>query len=233
MSSISQLYELQEIDLEIDRLRETLAGVESQLGERSALDQAIEDLAKEEEKLTQIQKKQRDLEWTLEDLQGKIHVMEGKLYGGSIRNPKELESLREEAEHSSKRRKEQEDRILELMAEVEALDKAVRQRRKEVAGMEMEWKASQERLSKEKARLSNDLESLTAKKRGLVERLDASTVDLYETLRTTKQGLAVVRVERGMCCGCRIVLPMTDLQRAKLGREVVLCNSCSRILYVS
>jgi len=43
----------------------------------------------------------------------------------------------------------------------------------------------------------------------------------------------VVKVERGMCQGCRISLPMSVLQKARSGFDVVQCVSCERILYVS
>jgi predicted nucleic acid-binding Zn-ribbon protein len=48
-----------------------------------------------------------------------------------------------------------------------------------------------------------------------------------------RQGRAVAKVERGMCGGCRISLPMTVLQKARSGLDVVQCVSCERILYVS
>ena len=41
-----------------------------------------------------------------------------------------------------------------------------------------------------------------------------------------------VKVERGMCQGCRLALSTMELQRARSARGVVQCSSCRRILYV-
>ena len=39
------------------------------------------------------------------------------------------------------------------------------------------------------------------------------------------------RVEQGICRGCRISLPTTDLQQARSGK-LVQCSSCGRILFL-
>jgi predicted nucleic acid-binding Zn-ribbon protein len=43
----------------------------------------------------------------------------------------------------------------------------------------------------------------------------------------------VAHVERGMCKGCRITLPMSVLQKARAGVGLVQCVSCERILLVN
>ena len=61
--------------------------------------------------------------------------------------------------------------------------------------------------------------------------IDADTLFNYQELRKRK-GLAVAKVEQGICQGCRITLPNTDLQRAK-GGGVVRCSSCGRIIFLA
>jgi predicted nucleic acid-binding Zn-ribbon protein len=43
----------------------------------------------------------------------------------------------------------------------------------------------------------------------------------------------VAVVERGLCQGCRISLPMSVVQKARAGAGLVKCVSCERILLVS
>ena len=52
---------------------------------------------------------------------------------------------------------------------------------------------------------------------------------IYEELHR----LAVAKMERGLCQGCRMALPTQQQQRVRNGRQTVLCNTCGRILFLS
>jgi hypothetical protein len=233
LSKGRQLYELQELDLEIEAKREALAHVESRLGESDALLQASAALATEKEHLAELERSQRLEEWGVEDLGAKVALLEEKLYGGSVKNPKELTSIQEQVEHLKRRRREQEDKVLDIMTEVESVQKKITMKRRELEGMEERWRQEQAELSQEQAKLSAALATLEQKRKDLVSKIDAASLELYRSLRAKRQGRAVAKVEQGMCQGCRIVLPMTELQRARIGQGIVQCSSCERILYVS
>lgn len=233
MSTGRQLYELQEIDLEIDAKKETLSNVMSRLGESEALNQARISLAAEEERLAELERGQRDGEREVEDLKAKAAVSEGKLYGGGVKNPRELESLQEQLKSFRNKMRELDDKTLDIMTEIEAVGQRVSLKRKEVARIEQEWRAEQDSLAKEQAELNAALATLEEKRKGLASRIDAASLELYQALRRKRQGRAVAKVEQGMCQGCRIALPMSELQRARASQELVQCNSCERILYVS
>lgn len=228
-----QLYELQEVDLEIEAKGEALARVESRLGEREALDEARADLSRERERLAELERTQRLREGEVEDLRAKAALLEGRLYSGSVRNPKELTSLQEQFEHLKKRRRGQEDHLLDIMTEVEAVQQRVDLKSRELEGMEESWRQEQNGLAREQAELRAALATVEQRRKELIVRIDSVSLGLYQALRVKRQGRAVAKVERGMCQGCRIVLPMTELQRARMGEEIVQCSSCERILYVS
>lgn len=228
-----QLYELQEVDLEIEAKGEALARVESRLGEREALDEAHAALSQERERLAELETSQRLGEGEVEDLRAKTALLEGKLYSGSVRNPKELTGLQEQVEHLKKRGRGQEDALLDIMTDVEAVQQRVNSKSRELERMEKSWREEQNSLSREQAELRVALATLEQRRKELIVRIDSASLELYQTLRVKRQGRAVAKVERGMCQGCRIVLPMTELQRARMGEEIVQCSSCERILYVS
>ena len=56
-------------------------------------------------------------------------------------------------------------------------------------------------------------------------------IDLYTELKKQK-GIAVAKVEQGICRGCRISLPTAELQQARSG-SLVRCSSCGRILFLA
>ena len=233
MSRGRQLYELQEVDLEIAAKKEALSLVENRLGESQALAEARISLAREEEGLAELQRNQRLGEWEVEDLRAKVALLEEKLYGGSVRNPKELASLQEQVENLKRRRRGLEDKVLDIMTEVETMQKKLSVKSGEAERIEENWREEQASLTREQAELSAALATLDQKREDLISRIDAPSLELYQALKDKRQGRAVAKVEQGMCQGCRIVLPMSELQRARIGQALVQCSSCERILYVS
>ena len=233
MSRGRHLYELQEADLEIEVKRQALAYVESQLGERQAVDEACDRLASEKKRLDELRASQREREWVVEDLRSRVATLEEKLYGGSVKNPKELASIQEQVEHLKRRGSEEEDHVLDIMTQAETAQENVTATGREVGTLEREWQLEQDRLARERDELTAALAILERKKRDIISRIDAASIRLYEELRAKRQGRAVAKVEQGMCQGCRIVLPIRELQRARGSQELVQCGSCERILYVS
>ncbi|MBI2304457.1 MAG: hypothetical protein HYU86_06885 [Chloroflexi bacterium] len=230
MNETRQLYQLQEIDLETEEKRQRLREIEEQMAENVALTAAQENLAQEKELLAQRQKELRFAEWELDDLQAKMAQTEKRLYGGSVRSPRELTRLEEEVGHSKAQKRAREDNIIELMEDVERLQKAVDEHSSEVETLSREWQVLLEQLGTEAKELRKALANLEARRIEMAKPIPPAALQLYDILKEAKQGRAVARVERGMCQGCRITLPTMELQRAR--SSLVQCSSCDRILYV-
>ncbi len=233
MSKGRQLYDLQEIDLAIDAKRDALSEVMSCLGDSAVVDQSRLSLAMDEERLAELERSQRELEREVEDLQAKAAVSEERLYGGTVKNPKELASLQEQVANLKGRMKGLDDKTLDIMSELETVQQQVSSKRQELAKVEEEWQEEQASLSQKQAELNSALATLEHKRKDLASKLDTASLELYQALRRIRQGKAVAKVEQGVCQGCRIALPMSELQRAKIGQELVQCSSCERILYLS
>ena len=88
-------------------------------------------------------------------------------------------------------------------------------------------------MLEERDSLRPEAESLTQRRDQAAAGVDARAVSLYRLLRQRKDGVAVSRVERGMCQGCRITLPGAVLQKARVSSALVQCVSCERILLVN
>ena len=232
MSKGRQLYELQELDLDMDAKREALSRVMRCLDDSKTLDDARNVLAEQKKHLDSLRASQRSGEWEIEDLRTKVSGLEERLYGGTVKNPKELSSIHDQVQLLNKKRLEEEDRVLEIMAEVETGQAELDVVEQNFDALEKGWHEEQAGLIKERDELNLALRNLEQKRNELVSRIDAPTMIAYEELRQKKQGRAVARVEQGLCQGCRIVLPIRELQRAR-GQELVRCSSCERILFVS
>ena len=233
MSTAKQLYDLQEIDLELDSKRQALSKVVSCIGESSALKDGRAALAQEQKKLDEKEHFMHDLEADVEDARAKASVAGERLYGGAVKNPKELVSLKEQVEGFKRKINDLEEKTLEVMAEIESLKSGVALKSKELAAIEEEWNKEQGSLQREKEELDVAIAKLELSRDETAAGIEKATIALYESLRSKRQGKAVARAEQGMCQGCRIVLPMNKLQQIKSGHALVQCGSCERILYLS
>jgi hypothetical protein len=234
MSKVSDLYQLQEIDLEIDAKEATLAETEELIGETEELRSAREAVEQSDEGAKELRKRLRGAEWQVDEVDEKIQPLHKKLYGGTIRNPKELSSIEDDIKTLLSHKRKLEDHVLEVMTEAEEAEGSLAAARESLATIESAWQAEQERLKEQKAALKEDLVRLEGQRQEQGRKIDPPTLSIYDSLRAKHQGRAVAKVERGTCQGCRISLPMTLLQKARSsGDGLVHCSSCERILYVS
>jgi len=231
MTIAAQLYQLQEIDLAIESSEQAVNQIASQLGESKAVTRAQAELALENQRLEELGHQQRSAEWEIDDLVAKLAIAEDKLYSGEIRNPKELTNFQHEVEGLRAKRSQLEDKALAIMEQVELATASVASRSSELKALEVEWRSQQQQLSKDMEQLKTILSELNHKRQQLLAKIDPQAVELYNELNKQK-GTAVAKVEQGICCGCRISLPTTDLQRVRSG-NLVQCNSCGRILFLA
>ena len=226
-----QLYELQELDSEIEHARQTLDLKNGQLGKRDALDAAQNRLTAEQKNLEELKHKRRDAEFELDDTTSKIKDAEKQLYSGRINNPKELSSLQHEVNTLKTLSDEQETKALEIIDKAEDAEKASAASTADFHQLEAEWQQHQKQVAADIGQLNKTLADLTEKRRLLTGQIEAKAVDLYEKVRHQKKQ-AVAKVEQGICRACNISLSASILQKARSGQPV-LCGACGRILFIS
>jgi predicted nucleic acid-binding Zn-ribbon protein len=228
---VEALYRLQSADAEIDQKRETLRGIEEQLSDNKEV-LAAEEVAQDiREAIRDLRIRLRGLELDLGDMAEKITVTESALYGGEVRNPKELAGMEQELEYLRRRRSIVEDDTLHVMAEVEEQEENLRIADERVSRGREQWEEDRAVLLEEGEQLRARLTVLEAQREEIAQTTSARDLAAYEVLREQKGGQAVVLLENGVCQGCRVALPTSVAQRVRRGTEVVYCGSCQRILY--
>ena len=230
MTLAKKLYDLQQIDLDIQREQEALDDVSRQLGESEDLLKARAELLAEEKRLTELEKQQRDVEWESEDLRSRIAQLKDKLYGGKIKNPKELVNLETETEIFKTNLRQKEDSLLDLMAEIETTQDKIKVDSERVRKLDREWQREQEVLTQKQAEMASRLSDLNHKRQLVTTEITAPALELYDGVRLRK-GQAVVKVAQGRCHGCHLTLSISELQKARTG-TLAQCSSCGRILYL-
>ncbi|MFC1983692.1 zinc ribbon domain-containing protein [Chloroflexota bacterium] len=230
MSVAKQLYQLQEIDLEIESGERALAQIASQLGESQAVVRTQTKLKLEQQRFEELERQQHSAEWEIDDLVNKLSTTQERLYSGQIKDSKELSNLQHEINGLRARRNQLEDTALEIMDRVELSTASAAKLSNELKTLEAEWHSQQQQLSTDMEQIKTTLSDLERKRQLLSAENDPQTVEFYQEIKKRK-GQAVAKVEQGICHGCRISLPTTDLQRAR-GDSLVQCSSCGRILFL-
>ena len=233
MTTVRLLYDLQELDLEIDQVRNAVVSIEGEIGDRSGLEALKVENEQQATLLSDLGRHRRAQELEANALREKVLDFEGKLYGGTVTGVRELESGQKEALFLREQLQQLDDRVLETMVALDEAQGNLGSLEVSITQFEKDWKIRQSELGKERKNLDKTLEKLLASREESAALVGKVELSLYERLRTSKAGQAIARVERGLCRGCRMALPTHQLQRARQGREPVLCNSCGRILFVS
>ena len=230
MTMARQLYRLQCIELEIESKEKELEQSRAQLGESRQLLEARERLAKECQHLAELKKQQQDAEWEVDDISERLSKAQDTLYGGSIKNPKELSNLQHEVEGFKSKRDSLDEKALEVIEQAEAAEAAVQDAERGLGEVEKKWRQEQKQLAASIEGLKDSLEALNGDRQQALAGVAADALECYNRLRQQK-GQAVAKVEQGACCGCRISLSTAELQRVK-GNSLVMCSSCGRILFI-
>lgn len=225
------LYDLQQIDLALEALQRSLVAQEARIKDASALDAARRRVEQARQQELALRHRQRDLELTLGELEGKVKGIEERMFSGRVTNPKELLAMQDELQLLKRRISETEDAILHAMEQVEEAARAVKAAQEGYASLEAQWRAQRQEWEREYQRSLQEKASLEQRKALILQTLDEASLTLYARLRESKDGIAVAKVERGVCRACGVAVPQSLLQQARGGREVVRCPSCGRLLY--
>lgn len=231
MSQPFKLFRLQQIDTQIDRLQARLNEIETILKDHSALEQAALEHANTQAELNKKLKTLKRAEEEVRSQRLKIEQTESTLYGGKVRNPKELQDLQNEIAALKRYLNVLEDRQLEAMIEAEASE----DEEKAAAGqLESVRKAVEEKrsnLEAERAGLASEVEHAGIERQATISSIPAEDLSLYEQLRRQRKGLAVAIVSDRYCSACGSTLSATVLHAARSSTQLTRCDVCGRILY--
>ncbi len=230
MNQAQQLYQLQALDLELQDLERQRSEIEGQLGESEALKRARSDLEAARDRLHRAEARVRDLEMDVDQATDKLKQVQAKLYGGTVRVAKELSNLQRESEHLAHVKGRLEDDLLESMDAVERLQTELEEIQRRYTELETAWKAEQEALNLRLRETEGAIDRVAAARAQMSQAFSAATLAEYERLCRSRRGRAVARIEQNTCQGCRIGLPMSVVQQARLSPSFVYCPSCGRIL---
>lgn len=231
MSQPFKLYRLQQIDSQLDRVNSRLAEIEAALCEDEALRRAQQKTADALAALETERKALRQAEQAVTEQRIKIEQTEATLYGGKVRNPKELQDLQSEVAALKRYRSVLEDRQLEHMLAVEELEEVHQAAQAEQTAVQAEFDQKHRELVAERETLQHERARIESERQAAASSIPAEDLALYEQLRKQRRGVAVSKVTDKSCSACGSMLSAAQLHAALSPSQITRCATCGRILY--
>lgn len=227
---LRSLYELQIIDSKIDRIRTVR-------GELPLEVQDLEDsVAGLETRLNNLTEELKQLEdQIVEKTQGikdfKSNIKKYEAQQSKVRNNREYDAITKEIEFQNLEIQLAEKRLKEYKFGVEQKSEIVEKSRVEFEERQKDLKSKKSELDEiiaETEKEEKDLMSASEKaSAGIEDRL----LNAYKRIRSnTRNGLAVVPVERDACGGCFNKIPPQKQLDIRMNKKILVCEHCGRIM---
>jgi predicted nucleic acid-binding Zn-ribbon protein len=230
MNRSSQLLELQLIDSQIDKNQNRRLVIKKILDDDKEIISAEKQLEAVEEEFKTISKSLRDAEHKVQDQRNKIHQTDTKLYGGTIKNPKELQDLQLESKSLKRYLRVLEDRQLELMLEFDDAKEMVAQAQVYLDKILEKTENAHTDLKKENSKITGENKYLLSTRKEKISTISQADIEIYERLRKQRFGVAVSEVIDRACSACGATLTAALAQAARFPSQISYCETCGRIL---
>lgn len=229
---VELLYKLQRLDTGITTRKRRYDRVKASLGESKALLDARKALQAAQDELRHWRTLLLDREIDVAAITDKQKETETRLYGGRVKDPKELRDLEKENEYLKRRKASLEEAQLEAMMMVDEKATLAAVANEEYTVVEAAWRTENAELVQEYDALKQELTQLIARRQVFVARVPARDLEEYTSIRKIRKGVAVTMVRDCVCQICHVQIPTRQIDRARDMDEFIYCNGCDRILYV-
>ncbi len=228
---IEHLKKIQDLDSEIYGCRQLMSQAPEEM---QRLDAQVESERKTlravEEELRAVQLKQKDKEANLADKETNIKKYEAQL--AQVKTNKEYASLQSEIRSLKADNSLLEEGIIELFDQIDKCQLKLKEEQAKIAAVEKEAREKKAALEAKVGEVEKKIGGLAAQKKELVKEVNPETASLYEKIVVNKRGLALVKIDGEVCSACQMRLRPQQINEIQMGEHVVLCEQCSRILYI-
>ena len=224
------LYRLQHLDSQVDKIR-------IQRGELPLEVQDLEDevagletrLNKLETELSEMEGQVSDKQNLIKDAKAQIKKYEGQQ--SKVRNNREYDSLTKEIEFQNLEIQLAEKRIKEAKVQIETKKTVVEESKALFDDRKKDLELKKKELDDIIAETEKEEKDLQKKSDSAAQHIEERLLSAYRRIRgNSRNGLAVVPVERGSCGGCFNSIPPQRQLDISSHKKIIVCEHCGRIL---
>ena len=229
LPEIENLLHLQEADKAIRRLQDEIAELPKRV---ASIEQKLAatklKLEKAQAAVKADEASRRKYETTITDLRGKISKYRDQSL--DVKTNDQYKALLHEIQFAEKEIAATEDKILELMVNAEARDKEVKAAQAEMKAETAEIEKEKEQARQRTAEDEKQLVEWRAKRDQMRIGVGEDLLRHYE--RVSKfRGSGISEVRDHKCMACQVMLRPQTYNDVRTGQQMVVCDSCQRVLY--
>ena len=223
--------ELQLVDGRIRELMEEIARLPKYVAEiETKLETHKQALIADQAALEENRKARRLMDGDVSTWQQKMSHLRVQM--GEAKTNEQFRAFQKEIAFAENAVRKTEDRILDKMVEAETIEGNVGQAEK---ALQAESALVAKEVEQAKTRVAKDQDELAAErgKRGEVaSAVSAPVLAVYQRVYKLRGGTAMARASDERCLACNVVMRPHVAQKLRLGKEILTCESCGRILYL-
>lgn len=229
---IAPLIRLQELDRTLDAARANVARMAPQRAaleaEKAARTAALDSSKKA---LTEALSQKKNLELDIDAKDQAVRKHSGEL--NNVKSNDAYKALLHEIEAAKTQKIVLEDQVLVLMEKIENFQKDAKASDATASQDQAALDQKIAAVDAEKARLDAAILAQMAERDAFAATCPPDARERYEAIQRGRVGfVAVVPVKDMTCGGCRTRLTADTVNQAMKGKDLVACDSCSRILFI-
>lgn len=230
---LEKLIDLQVTDTNIRRLRKQLETAETR---RADIEQEFE---KHASSIREVQNRRDTLNSDKASLEKQIaenrtYLERAERNLKHAQNQKEYETAMRETDALQKQIALFETQIVEKLAASEEVEKEIAERADEISSIDTKRETALSEFDALTESERAELETESAKRETVFITLPAQLASVYNRMaQRSRDGIAVAEVVNGSCSACFMSLRPQMQVEVKKGDQIIICESCSRILYVA
>ena len=227
---LRSLYELQLIDSKIDKLRTVRGELPLEVSDLedivTGLETRLNNVTTEVEELeNQINEKKQ----AIKDFQANIKKYETQQ--GKVRNNREYDAITKEIEFQNLEIQLAEKRTKEAKAGVALKSDLLEKSKTEFEERTKDLKVKKSELDEIIAETEKEEVDLLKESEKASAKIEDRLLNAYKRIRAnTRNGLAVVTVDRDACGGCYNKIPPQRQLDIKTNKKIIVCEHCGRVL---
>jgi predicted nucleic acid-binding Zn-ribbon protein len=148
-----------------------------------------------------------------------------------IKTQREYEALDKEIKDAIEKEQQLRKEILKEEKELEELGAAIERDESMINQQEEELEKEQQKIKDESEEKKKHLEQLKKEEEKITPGLDEEILFKFERIIKSKAGLGIVPIKNHVCTGCHMELPAQFVNDVRMGKEILFCPYCSRILF--
>jgi predicted nucleic acid-binding Zn-ribbon protein len=150
----------------------------------------------------------------------------------SVKSNDAYKALLKEIADAKQIKDQVETEIIEIMLQIDQANLDLKKFEADIKTIQGHLESQIQQKEGEIKKTEGLLEQEKAKREQFSSGISKDFLSRYDYIRTKKKTFAIAKIEGETCSGCNTSLTQSLINEARKGKELVMCESCSRILYL-